>query len=50
MLDALTRSRSLHGFFIWKYESDPVAHDPAGYLPKEKPAEGVIREYLQRSQ
>lgn len=50
MLEALLRSRSLRGFLIWKYESDGAAHDPAGYLPKEKPAEDVIRSYLKRFQ
>ncbi len=50
MLGALGRSRSLRGFFIWKYESDPTARDGAGYLPKERAAEGVIRSYLMHIQ
>lgn len=50
MLGALLRSRSVRGFLIWKYESDAAAHDLAGYLPKEKPAEDVIRSYLKHYQ
>jgi len=50
MLGALGKSRALRGFFVWKYESDPAARDGAGYLPKEKPAEAVIRSYLARNQ
>jgi hypothetical protein len=50
MLEALLRSRSVRGLMIWKYESDGAAHDDAGYLPKEKPAEDVIRSYLKRLQ
>jgi hypothetical protein len=50
MLEALSRSRSVRGLVIWKYESDGAAHDAAGYLPKEKPAEGVIQNYLKRLQ
>jgi hypothetical protein len=50
MLEALLRSRSVRGFLIWKYESDAAAHDDAGYLPKEKPAEDVIRAYVKHYQ
>jgi len=50
MLGALGKSRALRGFFVWKYESDPAARDGAGYLPKEKAAEDVIRSYLPRNQ
>lgn len=50
MLDALSRSRSLRGFLVWKYESDPAAHAGAGYLPKEQPAEDVISSYLKKYQ
>lgn len=46
MLGALSRSRAVSGFFIWKYESDPTWRDERGYLPKGKPAEDVIRRYL----
>jgi len=46
MLGALARSRSVGGFFIWKYESDPTWRDEGGYLPKAKPAEDVIRRFL----
>jgi hypothetical protein len=42
MLDAIRRSRSIGGFIIWKYESDPERRDERGYLPKGKPAEKVI--------
>jgi len=50
MFEALSRSRSVVGLMVWKYESDGAAHDAAGYLPKEKPAEDVIRSYLKRFQ
>jgi len=46
MLGALSRSRAVAGFFIWKYESDPNRTDGAGYLPRNKPSERVIRRYL----
>ena len=50
MFEALSRSRSVVGLMVWKYESDGAAHDAAGYLPKEKPAEGVISSYLKHFQ
>lgn len=46
MLRAVTRSRAIAGFFVWKYETDPAFTDPDGFLPKEKPAERVISRYL----
>jgi hypothetical protein len=48
MLDALRSARSIGAFLVWKYESDPGRTEPAGYLPKGKPAEAVIESYLKR--
>ena len=46
ILGALSKSPSVLGFMIWKYESDPTLTDPTGYLPKGKPAESVISCHL----
>ena len=46
MFDALDRSKHISGFIIWKYESDPNRKDERGYLPKDKPAEAIIRRHL----
>ncbi|HKO57196.1 MAG TPA: hypothetical protein VJ276_15070 [Thermoanaerobaculia bacterium] len=46
MLGAAARSKAVQGFFIWKYESDPAHRDELGFLPKEKPAEEVIKRFL----
>jgi len=46
MLDAVATSRSIRGFFVWKYESDPNVRSSGGFHPQNQPAEGVIRRYL----
>jgi len=46
MFEAIDRSRSISGFIIWKYESDPARKDERGYLPKDKPAEKIIARHL----
>jgi hypothetical protein len=46
MLGALSASRSVAGFFIWKYQSDGGERDGEGFFPKGKPAETVIRKAL----
>jgi hypothetical protein len=50
MLDAIRRSKSISGFIIWKYESDPDRRDERGYLPKAKPAEKIIAKALRDEQ
>jgi hypothetical protein len=49
MFDAIRRSRSISGFIIWKYESDPERRDERGYLPKSKPAENITTKALASS-
>jgi len=46
MLEAVAKSRSIEGFFIWKYESDPGVRNGSGFHPQNQPAERVIQRSL----
>lgn len=46
MLDAVSKSPLIRGFFIWKYESDPSVRNGSGFHPQNQPAEAVIKHFL----